>query len=166
MFNRIWAGIMTVLMFLFPFFFKPDTNPPTLDVNAAVASVIAAIQSRDIAAIESYMCKNIKDNVPNLREEIGKLIDAIEGTITSTSSDSEKTFYASSGGKKIEQAISWSEINTSAAESYRVHITWEIYNNFSVEERGIRYIGLTKTTAGASDLLTNIMATEGIENWH
>jgi len=160
MFARIWAWILSVLMFLFPFFFKPPVTPPTkLDVNASVEIVINAIKTGDIAAIEAFMCKNIKDNVPNLQTEIGNLIDLIEGEITSTSSTSVNDFYMTSGGKTIERAISNSYINTAVA-NYKLDIRWEIYNNFSLAERGIRRIGLYITVGDAYELLIDIRATD------
>jgi len=97
LYNRVIAWIFSILVMVLPFMQKYS---PALDVDKSVASVIAAIKTKDISTIESFMCKNIKDNVPNLRTEIGNLIDLIEGTITSVSSKSSKDFYGSTGGKK------------------------------------------------------------------
>ena len=134
-------------------------------MDASVKTVIAAFKTRDIDAIEAFMCKNIKDSVPNLKAEIGKMIDLVEGQITSTSSKSTNVFYASSGGKKIEQAISNSIINSSAT-TYYLDITWEHYNNFSFAERGIRWIALYSKPGNEYEVLAKISATNGIEHWH
>jgi len=155
-------------MFLFPFFFKPPVQPPgKLDVNASVETVINAIKTRDISAIEAFMCKNIKDNVPNLQAEISKIIDAIEGEITSHSSEKSDFFYVSSGGKVIEQSISISDIYTSVGK-YQLNIIWEFYNNFSIAERGIRQIALFIPPSGTEEYieLVRIRATEGIGHVH
>ena len=136
-----------------------------LDVDKSVETVIAAFKTRDIDAIEALMCKNIKDNTPNLRGEIGKLIDLIQGKITSTSSESTNDFSVSSGGKNIEQASSYSIINTAIAK-YIINITWEYYNNFSLGQRGIRYIGVSLIANDDYEILGEIMATEGIYSTH
>jgi len=164
MFSRIWACILAFLVSIFPWL---GNYEPKLDVNAAVETVIAAIKTRDIDAIEAFMCKNIKDNVPDLREEIGKMIDAIEGSVTSVSSKNSEVFYVSVGGKTINQSISVSDIDTSVGK-YQLNITWETYNNFSVEERGIRQIALfipPSDTEGYVEL-SRIRATSGIQHVH
>ena len=162
MFSRIWAWILSLLMMIFP---SLGNYQPKLDVNQAVTSVIAAIQTRDIDTIEAFMCKNIKDNVQNLHEEIGKMIDAIEGSVTSVYSKNSEVFYVSIGGKTINQSISNSDITTSVT-TYYLDITWETYNNFSLAERGIRWIGLYISTGDGYKELNKISATEGIEHIH
>jgi len=156
LYNRVIAWIFSILVMVLPFMQKYS---PALDVDKSVASVIAAIKTKDISTIESFMCKNIKDNVPNLRTEIGNLIDLIEGTITSVSSKSSKDFYGSTGGKKIELAISNSILNTTVTTFY-LDIRWEVYNNFAFEERGIRYIQLFIKPGSEYELLTEIRASD------
>jgi len=166
-FSRIWAWILSLLLLIFPSL-ETGNYAPKLDVNKAVAEVMTAIQERDIDAIEAFMCKNIKDNVPNLSEEIEKLIDAIDGEITSISSTVEDGFYGSSGGKTIEQTDSFSHIDT-ATKKYHLLVTWEVYNNFSFAERGIRYIRLaiiTDNEVEPLEQIARIRATEGIWNMH
>ncbi|MDR2687769.1 MAG: DUF5104 domain-containing protein [Oscillospiraceae bacterium] len=161
MFDRIWAWIFAFLLSIFP---SLDRYSPPLDVKQSVATVISAIKTRDIDTIEAFMCKNIKDSVPDLRGEIGKMIDTIQGEITSHSSKSYENFYSSKGA--IRQSVSVSEINTSTFK-YLINITWEIYNNFSLEERGIRYIGLRLVTDdGYDETLPIIKATNGIGQVH
>ena len=164
LYNRIIAWLFSLLLLVFPSLLKYS---PPLDVNASVASVITAIKTRDINTIEAFMCKNIKDNVPNLHAEIERLIDAIEGTITSTSSESGDGFYGSSGGKKIDQKNSYSRINTSTT-TYRLTIVWEVYNNFSIEERGIRAVDLfiPASDTEPEKVFAEISATNGIWSMH
>ena len=157
MFSRIFAWIFSLVLLVFP---SLDKYSPALNVNQSVKSVISAIKTRDIDAIEAFMCKNIKDNTEDLREEIGKLIDAIEGNITRTSSESSTDTRMSSGGKTIELAISVSNISTSS-ETYQLNIRWEVYNNYAFEERGIRYVELFAVTDNEYELLAEIRATGG-----
>jgi len=139
MFSRISACIFAFFLSIFPFL---DRYSPALDWKASTNTVMAAIQARDIDAIEAFMCKNIKDNVPDLRGEISNLLDAIEGTITSHSTEFFDDFSVASGGRTIMQGMSITKITTSAAK-FQVNIIWEYYNNFSLAERGIRAIRLS-----------------------
>jgi len=159
---RVLPWLFSLLLLIFPSWAKYS---PDLDVDKSVASVIAAIKTRDIDTIEAFMCKNIKDNVPNLRTEIENLIDGIQGNITSVSSESSNDFLVSSGGKTIEQATSNSHINTSIAK-YQLNIIWEFYNNFSLAERGIRHIELHLVTNDGYESIVWICATEGIWSVH
>jgi len=159
---RVLPWLFSLLLLIIP---SLNKYSPDLDVDKSVASVIAAIKTRDIDTIEAFMCKNIKDNVPNLRTEIGNLIDLIEGNITSTSSESWNDFLVSSDGKTIEQATSNSIIRTSV-ETYYLDIIWEFYNNFSFPERGIRYIELFTKTGDGYASVAQIIAAEGINRLH
>jgi hypothetical protein len=164
MFSRIWSWILALLISIFPSLVRYS---PTLDWEAAAAVVLTAIQERDIDAIEAFMCKNIKDNVPNLHMEIGIFIDSIQGKITkyTKSASNGSGFNGSSGGKTIEQKDSAWDMETTEG-TYHMSITWEIYNNFAFEERGIRSIGLTAKTDNGYESLALIRATKGIWNMH
>ena len=156
MFDRIWSWILTILIFFFP---SLNRYSPALDWKAATNTVLTAIQNRDIDTIESFMCKNIKDNTSDLRGEIGRLIDLIDGTITSKSTEFYDDFSVASGGKTIMQATANSQIYTTAGE-YGFDIIWEYYNNFSFAERGIREIRLSiPLETGWYDILVRIKAT-------
>jgi len=166
-FERIYLFIFALLLSIFP---SMDRYSPALDVNQAVADVMSAVQAHDIDAIEAFMCKNIKDNTEDLHGEIEKLIDAIEGEITNISSTSSNVFYVSSGGKTIYQDLSVSDVNTSTGK-YQINITWEPYNNFSIEERGIRQIALFSVNDKLEiddryEELIRIRATNGIYHLH
>lgn len=159
---RVLPWLFSFLLMIFP---SLNKYSPDLDVDKSVASVITAIKAHDINTIEAFMCKNIKNNVPNLCTEISNMVNLIQGTITSTSSESSKDFLVSSGGKTIEQAISNSIIHTSV-KTYYLDIIWEYYNNFSFAERGIRYIELFTKNGDEYESVARIIATEGINHLH
>ena len=152
--NKIFAWFFSLILLIIPSWKK---HSPKLDVDKAVAEIISAIKTRDIDTIESFMCKNIKDNVPDLKKKIGKMVDAVDGKITSVSTKSSEVFYSSKGA--IHQSISNSIIKTSIT-TYYLDIRWETKNNYLFEERGIRYIELYIKSGGEYKLLVEINATE------
>ena len=160
---RVLPWLFSLLLSIFPSLIRYS---PPLDWEASALVVLEAIKTRNIDAIEALMCKNIKDNFSNLREDIGKFINAIEGDIvTLTKSGANGSGYASSRGA-IEQKKSAWFIETTAG-TYSFSIDWEIYNNFAFEERGIRAMGLTvKTDDGWISCGVGILATEGIWSSH
>jgi len=111
------------------------------------------------------MCKNIKQNTTNLRGKIGELIDAIEGEIITIEKRPDGGSYkeSRSNGRTIFQTDIGISIVTNKA-SYFMGITWEVANNFSKDEVGIRSIGLAQENPITR--LAVISATNGIENWH
>jgi len=156
--SRIWAWILTLLISIFP---SLNRYSPPLDVDKSVAAVISAFKTRDINAIEAFMCKNIKDNVLDLRGEIGKMIDAMQGEIISYSATSGGAgFNGSSGGRRIEQTMAASNITTSAG-NYKLSMLWETYNNFSLAERGVREISLYLMLGDGYEILARFEATDG-----
>lgn len=162
MFDRIWACLFAFLLSIFP---SLDRYSPAMDWRAATGTVLTAIQAGDIDTIESFMCKNIKDNTTDLRGEITKLISLIEDNVTSTSSEFFDDFSVASSGKTIMQATSISQISTSSAK-YQLNMIWEYYNNFSFTERGIRQIALFLVTNTGYEELARIRATDGIGRLH
>ena len=152
--DKIFAWFFAILVAIIPWF---ERFSPPLDVDKSTASVISAFKTRDIAAIEAFMCKNIKDNVPDLKKKIGKMVDAVDGKISNSTTKSYEDFYVSKGA--IHRSISNSIIKTSV-KTYYLDIRWETYNNFSFEERGIRYIELFIKSGGEYKLLFEINATE------
>jgi len=160
--SRIVAWILSLLISIFPSLIRYS---PPLDWEASALVVLDAIKTRNIDAIEAYMCKNIKDHVPNLKGEIGSFIDAIQGDITGFKKRaSNGSGYSSSRGA-IEQKDSAWDITTTVTTYYLV-IVWEIYNNFAFEERGIRSIGITATLDDGQKIREGISATEGIWSSH
>jgi len=141
LYNRIIAWLFSLVLMIFP---SLERYSPPLDWETAALVVLEAIETRDIDTIEAFMCKNIKDNYPNLHDDIGKFIDTIEGEIVSLSKSASNGSgsYSSSGGKTVEQKHSAWYIET-AKNTYALVIHWEIYNNYEFEERGIRSMGLS-----------------------
>ena len=164
MFSRIFAAIISFFMWLFPCL---QTTQP-LDNETIANSVINAVKTRDIAAIEALMCKNIKDNVPNLTNEIGNLLDAyaISGEDFEFSWKTSGGYFESNGkGKSIRQ--NYIDIHiTNATCHYLLIIVLETHNSFASDEMGIRSISIGPKTTPASDEFYFIRATEGVMEWH
>ena len=155
MFDRIWACIFAFLLSIFP---SLDRYSPALDWKAATNTVLTAVQAGDINTIEAFMCKNIKDNTPDLRGEIGKLINAIQGNITSTSTKFYDDYSAASGGSTVMRSRSVIQMVTPAGD-YWLYIVWEYYNNYSFAARGIRDIYLGFGAPGEGEILVEIQVT-------
>lgn len=162
MLQRIWAAIVAFFLCLFPCLQKT----PPLD-NAAVANtVIAAVKAHDVAALEELMCKNIKENVPDLSGEISNLLDAVEGELLELSWSKMGGYQESNGkGKTISQNFLDIHIVTSTGP-FILTITLETYNNFSPEEMGARRITIAQKTTPASAALYVLTATNGCMSWH
>ena len=77
---RFLYGFLAIILSLFSCQQKQQT--PLIDWENTVNNLITAIETRDIDALESMMCRNIKQNVEDLPVKIGELIDAIDGKIT------------------------------------------------------------------------------------
>lgn len=108
------------------------------------------------------MCNNIKKKVPNLSDEIGKLIDAIDGDIISYNWSPSGGYDESRNGKQVKQE-SWSYYINTSTGLYYLGITWEIANNFAPEETGIRRFGVSVSGSGIALVL--ITAPDGIRPW-
>jgi len=123
-----------------------------------------AIETRNIDALEAMMCLNIKQNVTDLRSEIDALIDAIDGKVTEYDWKIEGGGYSGSrSGKRIVQD-NWGIYFKTPVKNYRLLVYWEVANNFSPGETGIRRIRLVSET---DDVLLNLIsATEGVNDWH
>jgi len=162
MFSRIIAAILAFFALLFPGLQK--TKP--LDNEVVANTVISALKTNDIAALEALMCKNIKQNVPDLRGEIGRLLDTIDGEEFEFSWGKSGGYSESSGrGKSISQNYLDIHIQNST-KHYLLIIVLETYNSFAPEEMGIRYISVAPKTTPVSNALYTIQATEGVMEWH
>jgi len=162
--NTFIIGILAFLLTIFPncASLQGQYQARTFDREAIQASIVIAIEARDIDTLRAMMCKNIKDNVPDLSSKIGALIDMIDGEIIGLGWRSTGGYDKANNGKKISQT-DWSlDIETTAGE-YRLGITWEIANNFAPEETGIRNMGLLFNEPG--NLLALITAPDGIRHW-
>jgi hypothetical protein len=159
--------VLAFLLMLFPnwgnvrYAYLTRTNTPAI----VAPKIIDAVKSKNIDALEAMMCKNIKQNTADLRGEIDKLLNAIDGEIITLNRGSNGGGYYESrnDGKTISQQILTFNITT-ATEAYVLVVTWETANNFAKDEVGIRNIGLVRLNPTTS--LVIIRATNGIEDWH
>ena len=163
MFSKIITGILAFLLMLFPswggaqYSYLMRTNAASI----AAPKIVSAVEARDVVALESMMCKNIKDNVPDLPGEIRNLIDAIDGKITKSTWETAGGFTTNANGKRIAQILIGISFTTSVG-TYFLGVTWEIANDFAKDEIGIRNAGLVLD----GNLLYRISATEGIGESH
>ena len=172
MLERIIAFIMSILMTIFPFL-----EEKKIVSNEEVAeAVIYAVENKDASAMEAVMCKNIKDNYPNLTDEINTMLSYIEGDIESITW-TKKGSYTQTDGKGNSISQNSQNYNIFTTEGvYGLSVVVETYNSFSLEELGIRAIALhteIKNTDPSipyeyiySENLYKIFATEGIQDWH
>jgi hypothetical protein len=114
----------------------------SFDGDASMSKVVSAINTHDIASLEAMMCQNIKDTVPDLRNEIVRLIDAVGGEI--------KEYHKTFGGwsKSINDGIGRLYLRSDgitfqlSGKAYNLAITWGIVDNVNPEETGIRRLTL------------------------
>lgn len=172
MLAKIIAFIMSVLMMIFPFWGEKRSVS-----NEEVAkAVIYAVENKDAAAIEKYMCKNIKDNFADLTGEINTMLSLIEGDVESITWERLGAYSESDGkGKSISQNNQNYDIFTSSGV-YGISIVIETHNSFSADELGIRAITLYSKIKNTNpedsreyvygETLIRISATEGVKDWH
>ena len=165
--TKIIVSFLSFLLMLFPnwgnvrYQYLVRTNTPAI----IEPKVIDAIKTKNAGAMEALMCKNIKQNTSDLRGEINKMLNAIDGEIISI----ERRFGGGSyyekrsNGKIISQA-GFDFTITTTKETYLLVSTWEIANNFNKDEVGFRTIGLI--IPDPLNALVVISATNGISNWH
>jgi hypothetical protein len=168
MFSTIISWLLSTLLFLFPFLsglFPGQQTWQPLDNEAVAITVISAVKTRDVAALEDLMCLNIKQNTSDLTNEIEKLLDAIDGEQIEFSWLKRGGYQESNGkGKNISQNYLRIDIITST-EHYFLLIVLETYNSFAPKEMGIRSITLM-TETDWNKVLYAIQATNGIIGWH
>jgi len=158
MLSRIIAAIVAFFVCLFPFLQKPTF----IGWEATANNLMSAVKENDIDALEAMMCKNIKDNVPDLPDEISNMLDAIDGEIVDFTWRTMGGYNANhGGGKSLSQKHLIINFTTSNG-SYRFGMVWEYYNSFQPEEQGIRNIGLSQD----GNTLALIKATNGVGEWH
>ena len=146
----------------------------SFNMDSSVTKVMNAVKARDIQALESLMCLNIRENEEDLPGKIGELIDAIDGKVTEYTWSRGAGHESSSGdGRLLDQEDSGIHFETTGG-TYGLQITWEIANNFAPEELGIRAIYLRRQTIveyqgefyKQTEDLVVIKATEGVGKWH
>jgi len=165
LYSKFYIGLMAFLLMLFPtsgslqYLHLQQTN----SADIAVPKIISAIKEKNVDALEELMCQNIKDNVNDLPEEIGKLMDSIKGEITDSSWKNMGSYNGKrDDGRKIIQANLDIYLTTSEA-NYKLLLVWEVANSFAKEEAGIRAIVLLIPHGST---LADIRATEGVGEWH
>lgn len=166
-FAKIISSVIAFLFMLFPnngalqYSHLQITN----HTNIAAPKIIVAVKARDIDALEAMMCLNIKQNVENLPEKIGEMLDLIKGDIIESSWESGGGSYDErhKDGKAIIQSGIDIYLTTTEGNFY-LGICWETANSFAMEEVGIRSIGLAQTNPLKT--LAILRATEGVESWH
>ena len=150
MFSRIWACILALLASIIPWL-----NPPAIDDwRKSTIEIIEAMKISDIDTIESYMCQNIKDNVPDLHKKIAALINAVQGEITSYT---EPRQSMSSWVGSRTNVFAHSEITTKEG-LYGLNISWVTHNPSMPDEVGIVVLWLTAETPNGWEELGAIAA--------
>ena len=145
----------------------------SFNMNSYVDKVMNAVKTRDAGALESMMCLNIKRNEEGLSDKIEELIDAIDGQIAEYDWTQGAEHEEQRSGRRLCQKDSGIEFKT-AEGVYLLNITWEVANNFSPNEIGIRSICLSIQTLveymgevyEQYEVLVIISATEGVSDWH
>lgn len=164
LYSKFIIGLLTFLLMLFPNSGSLQYNYliQTNHTNIAAPKIINAIKEKDVDALEALMCQNIKENVSNLPEEIGKLMDSIDGEIINSSWENIGNYDAKHGDDGAILQVNLVIYLTTSTDTYRLGIMWETANSFAKEEAGIRNIGLSED----GHTLVLITATEGVGEWH
>jgi predicted small lipoprotein YifL len=131
--------------------------------DIAAPKIINAIKEKDVDALEALMCRNIKENVNNLPEEIKKLMNAIDGEIINSSWKNVGNYDAKHGDDGAILQVLVDIYLTTTEGDFKLLLTWETANTFAKEEAGIRAVTLLIPHGST---LADIRATEGIGEWH
>jgi len=161
--NTFIIGLLAFMLMLFPNSggLQYQYQMRTFDTVTTLNSIMDAIETRDVNALEAMMCRNIKRNVGDLPGKIGELIDAVDGKITGWDWWPNSGYDGAKSGKKIMQK-GWTIQLETVNGSYFLVVRWEIANNFAPEEIGMRAIALFDKD---NKLLADIKATEGVGGW-
>lgn len=172
MLAKIISFIMSIIMAIFPVF----GDKKTVSNDDVAEAVIYTLENNDASAMEAVMCKNIKDNYPNLTDEINTMLSYIEGDIENITWETFGGYYENDGkGNFARQNDQSYEIFTTKGV-YGIILTIETANSSAPEETGIRAIGLQKLKENPNpnsyykyifdENLYKIFATEGIGELH
>lgn len=174
MLARIISFIMSIIMSFFPFF----GDKKTVSNEEVAEAVIYAVENKDASAMETVMCKNIKDNYDDLTGEINTMLSYIEGDIENITWKTFGGYYENDGkGNFARQNDQSYEIFTTSGV-YGISITLETDNSFAPEEKGIRTISVFTKVENTDphssrsypyvfgESLYKIFATEGIGELH
>lgn len=172
MLERIISFIMSIIMTIFPFLGEKNTVS-----NEEVAeAIICAVENNDASAMESVMCKNIKDNFDDLTGEINTMLSYIEGDIESITWESGGGCYINDGKGKTIKQNDQSYIIVTTKGVYGFSVVIETDNSFASDELGIRAIALHSKIRNTNpndsrdyvygESLYRIFATEGVKELH
>jgi len=166
MFAKIITGVLAFLLVLFPDWgsLQYQYQMRIFDRDKITASIVKAIDARDSAALKDLMCLNIKENVEDLSGKIDEVISTINGKVTKYRVESAGQYSSARDGKRVNQ-IGWDIYFSTATNNFRMHILWEVANNFAPDETGIRRILLLEGAPPHTEL-KSIWATEGVFGWH
>ena len=166
MFTQIFVSILAFLLTIFPSWGALQYNYQlaSFDRDKTADSIVSAMNKQDISALEAMICKNIKDNENDLPGKFGDMFDAVGGNISKYRLENAGDFKYSNNGKRISQ-VGWDTYFSTTAGNFRMHILWEIANDFAPEETGIRRILLMEGAPPHAEIMS-IWATEGVFSAH
>ena len=137
--NTFIAGILTFLLSIFPScgILQSLAYPGTSTIRN---NIITAIEERDATSLEAMMCQYVKKNVPNLKNEIEKMLNIMEDEIIDFRWSSTGGLDSSANGQ-----ISYSGYLltcTTALNSYTFALAWMKVNTRAPDEVGLRSLQL------------------------
>ncbi|MDR2687838.1 MAG: hypothetical protein LBB75_08800 [Oscillospiraceae bacterium] len=159
-FLRIEVAVLAFLLLLFPWAESLGLGfmyaRRTVDHAQIAAEVVAAINARDIAKLQSMMCLDINEYVDGLPAKIGEFCDAVlalgNGRITDYSLDIRKDILRMS---RPEFGQMQQDIIIIKSVGYSLPIAWAICKG---PEAGIRRMALVDETI--RELVDEIKATQ------
>jgi hypothetical protein len=110
------------------------------DMEKIVDDVMFAIKRKDISALEAMMCKDIKENIKDLPNELDHFMGCMNGEITNISWDSADS------GEEIEHGlieVGYAGVDIffqTETESYDLYIKYMYRNKNNPKEIGLRRI--------------------------
>lgn len=145
--SSIILSIVSFLLLLFPnsTMLIYEYQLRTFDTEATVVDMMNAVEKKDIQALEDMMCKNIKENVDNLSDKIGELINTIPEEIESWEllTSPHVSSNTSNGGEHLAEHGRTIYIKTANGE-YEMCFVWQTINTYDADERGIRDLRVIK----------------------
>jgi len=162
MFNKIIAGLLSLLFWLFPFL---QPKPQNLNPETVAANLMRAVETRAVDLFTDQLCLNIKQNANELPEKITELFDTIEGDFIDYTWQTRGGYWESQrNGKALSQVYLDIELTTTE-KTYLIISALEFHNTFQPAERGIRAFWL-HDGPDSPTILFRMEATDGIMAWH
>jgi len=154
MFNQIIAGILSFLLWIFPWsgtllsLYQSASFPGE---SVVTKNIVDAINAGDIDAIEAMFSPDRKQTMDDLPGHIGALIDAIGGEVIEIRFNGAGYSSSESGTGRAYNYRSWARYLDTETETYILDIGWMITNSSAPREVGLGSLHL-------SDLQGNILA--------